>query len=33
MEVADGLRDYLAECRQGGAWRFKQHVALISIFP
>lgn len=33
MEAADGLRDYLAECHQGGAWRFKQHVALISIFP
>ena len=33
MEVADGLKNYLAGCRQGGAWRFKQHVALISIFP
>ncbi len=33
MEGADGLRDYLADCRRDGAWRFKQHVALISIFP
>ncbi|MEM6415337.1 MAG: class I SAM-dependent methyltransferase [Pseudomonadota bacterium] len=33
LEAVEGTRDYLANCRTQGAWRFKQRVALISIFP
>ncbi len=33
MEATEGLSAYLADCRKGGAWRFRQRVALISIFP
>ncbi len=33
MERAEGLSAYLDDCRKDGSWRFKQRVALISIFP
>ncbi len=33
MEAADGVGAYLADCRAGGGWRFRQRVALIAITP
>ncbi|MEM9168152.1 MAG: class I SAM-dependent methyltransferase [Pseudomonadota bacterium] len=33
MEARPGLADYLGACNRAGAWRFRQHVALITLRP